>query len=461
MKAFITRIIEPKKQIPLSRQVFSNHSLKVMIVPLMIEQLLQMVVGMVDTMMVSYAGEATVSGVSLDNAIYTVFIYLFVALASGGTVVVSHYIGAGEKENASRSASQVFLIAGVFSVGCMLLMMLFGEQLLLFLYRETEPEVLTACRVYLSIVCLSFPANAIYNAGAALYRSMGLTGTTMKISLMMNLLNVMGNAVGIFILRAGAAGAAWPTVLSWFLAAAVMTRLCFDRKNVAYIRPKWIFRPCLKKIKIILRIAIPNGIESGLFQAAKVALSAMVATFGTAQIAAYGIGQSLFTLSASMLVANGPVFMTVVGNCMGANDSEAADYYIEKLLRLTRLIGGIWNGALIVVLPFIMLFYDISDETKRLVLIICLIHNVFSAAIQPYFNPLPAGLRAAGDVRYTMVTAIVSSVLGRMFFSWLLGVVFGWGVIGVTLAMVIDWGGKGLLTWIRYRQGKWKTIKVV
>ena len=208
MGALLNRLIEPRAAGIKRDNRFSNAALKAMIIPLMIEQLLQLVVGIADTMMVSYAGEATVSGVSLDTMIYTIFIYMFTAVATGGAVIVSQYIGSRDREKADQAASQVFFLAGVVSLVFMALVLLAGNAILGLLYPSVEPAVMKACKTYLWIVTLSFPANAIYNAGAAMYRSMGKTRVTMKISIAMNLLNVVGNAVGIFALHAGAAGVA-------------------------------------------------------------------------------------------------------------------------------------------------------------------------------------------------------------------------------------------------------------
>lgn len=461
IKVFVSRLIEPKKQIAAEKKYYSNHDLKVMIVPLLIEQMLQMLVGMADTMMVSYAGEATVSGVSLDNTIYTVFIYLVTALASGGSIVASQYVGAKKKDDAVVTASQLFLISGLFSVICMVLMLIFEKQILVFLFGSIEKQVMEACRIYMFIVCLSMPANGIYNAGAAIYRTIGLTGITMRVSLVTNLINIVGNAIGIFYLHAGAAGVAWPTTISWYFAAIIMVWLCLDKDRAIYIDVRHIFIPVIEKIQRILKVAVPNAIENGLFQMTKLILTALVATYGTIQIAAYGIAQTLFTLSAGMLVSCGPALMAVVSYCMGADDADAADYYFDKLMRLVRLMALIWNVVLTALLPFIIQFYDVSDETRRLILIICLIHNAFSGTVQAFFNPLPAGLRAAGDVKFTMVTSMISSVLVRIFNSWLLGSYFHLGVIGITLAMCGDWVMRGSMAWHRYRSGKWKTIKVI
>ena len=230
MKSII-QWIEPKKSLPADRQLFTNAALKTMIIPMVLEQLLQMVVGLADTMMVSYAGEAVVAGVGLDTMVYTIFIYLFTAISSGGAVVVSQYIGSRDRQKADLAASQIVHIAGLLSMVCMVLMLLFGSGLLSAMYPETEAATMYACQTYMRIVALSFPANAVYNAGAAIYRSMGQTKITMWVSLLANLTNVAGNAIGIFVFKAGAAGVAWPTTISWFVAAVIMTWLCADTRR--------------------------------------------------------------------------------------------------------------------------------------------------------------------------------------------------------------------------------------
>ena len=226
----LDRLVTPRPVLPEQRRSFSDAALKAMIIPLLIEQLLQMVVGLADTMMVSYAGEAVVAGVGLDT------------ISAGGAVVVAQYIGSREKENADLAASQIFHLAGILSLACMVLMLLFGSALLQAMYPSTEPATMEACKTYMRIVALSFPANALYNAGAAVYRSMGQTRVTMWVSLAANLINAAGNAIGIFVLKAGAAGVAWPTTISWYIAAVIMTGLCLRKKNGVSIHPGQVFR---------------------------------------------------------------------------------------------------------------------------------------------------------------------------------------------------------------------------
>lgn len=458
---FITSWITPKPALSQDRQLFSNQALKAMIIPLFIEQLLQMIVGIADTLMVSYAGEATVSGVSLDTMVYTIFIYLFTAVATGGAVVVSQYLGNRNKEMADLSASQLYRIALFISAACSILMLLFGNGILSVLYPSVEPEVMQACRTYLWIVTLSFPANALYNAGAALYRSMGKTRTTMYVSFSMNLLNVVGNAIGIFVLHAGAAGVAWPTTISWYFAAVVMTGLCLNKNNAVTLRPALTLKNDRSMDLRILRIAVPNAVEHTLFQLAKVLLGALIATFGTSQIAANGIGQTIWSLAACMSVSMCPVFITVIGQCMGAQDPEAADWYMRKLTRMTLVLAIVWNALVLALVPLILPLYSISDETRTLIWIIVIIHNCFAAVIQPFTSPLSSGLRAAGDVQFTLWSSIFATVVCRTALSFILGRGLQMGVIGIALAMGLDWCVKGTLDVIRFRSGKWKNFSVI
>ena len=291
------KLLEPKTQVEPSRQPFSNQDLKQLIVPLFVEQLLAMLVGIADTLMVSYAGEAAVSGVSLVNMLNTFFIFLFTALASGGAVVVSQYIGSRDGANSNLAAGQLYTLSFLCSLVCMAATLVWNRPLLGLLFGQVEPDVMEASAIYLRISAYSYPFLALYNAGAALYRCMSKTKVTMQISLVMNAINVAGNAIGIFVLHAGVAGVAWPSTLSRAFAAVAMTALCFSQKNQVRLLWKDLLTWNSSMVRRLLRIAVPNSIENGLFQLAKVALSSITAMFGTVQIAANGVAQSIWSLA--------------------------------------------------------------------------------------------------------------------------------------------------------------------
>ena len=442
-------------------EVFSNQQLKEMIVPLFFEQLLIMLVGMADTLVVSYAGEAAVSGVSLVNQFNTIFIYLFTALASGGAVVISQYIGRNQKDAAGASASQLLLFSTGFSMIVAGIVLAGNEWILRLMFGKVEESVMEACVTYLRISAYSYPALAIYNAGAAVYRSLGRTDVTMYLSVASNIINVIGNLIGIFVLHAGVAGVAYPSLIARIFSAIVITALCFRRKNGVFYRGKWIFRWDSAAMRQILNIAVPNGLENGVFQLVKVALSSIVALFGTYQIAANGVAQSIWSLAALAGVAMGPVFITVIGQCMGNGDADAADHYFKRLTRITLLISSAWNLLIFLLTPFFMKFYALQPETKRLVIWLVLIHNVFNAAAYPFSGALSNGLRAAGDVKFTMYVSVISTIAVRLLLSWLLGIVLKMGVIGIAIAMVCDWSIRAVIFFWRQKSGKWKTFQVI
>lgn len=431
-----------------------------MILPLVMEQFLLILVGLADTVVVSYAGEAAVSGVSLVNSFNMIFIYLFTALTSGGAVVVSQYIGRKDMEMASRSASQLLMAATVFAVVISIPILIWKVPLLSFLFGKVEPDVMDACRTYLRISVYSFPALGIYNAGTALYRSIGKTSVTMKISIASNVLNVAGNIIGVFLLHAGVAGVAYPSLIARTFSAVVITVLCFREKEVRYTG-RWIFMWNSELLKRMLSIAIPNGVESGIFQFVKVALSSVIALFGTYQIAANGIAQSIWNVAALISSSMGPVFITVIGQCMGASDTDQAEYYFRKLMKLTVGISIAWNAFVFLLTPFIIRIFAISDQTGRLILWLVLIHNIANAVVFPFADPLGKGLRAAGDAMFTMGISLFTTIGVRLIFSILFGIVLNLGVIGIALAMCLDWLVRGVIFWIRFRQGKWKTYRVI
>ena len=440
--------------------MFSNKQLKDMILPLLMEQFLLMLVGLSDTMVVSYAGEAAVSGVSLVNSFNTIFINLFTALASGGAVVVSQYIGRRDMKMASESSSQLLMVATVFAVVISIPVLIWKVPLLKGLFGKVEPDVMEACKTYLRISVYSFPALGIYNAGTALYRSIGKTSVTMKISIVSNLINVAGNLIGVFVFRAGVAGVAYPSLIARTFSAVVITLLCFREKEVRYVG-RWIFQWNRELLKKMLSIAIPNGVESGIFQFVKVALSSVVALFGTYQIAANGISQSIWSVAALISVTMGPVFITVIGQCMGAGDIRQAEYYFRKLTKVTVCISVAWNTLIFLITPLLIKIFAVSRQTGQMILYLVLIHNIANAVVFPFADPLGKGLRAAGDAMFTMGISLFTTIGVRLILSILLGIVLDLGVIGITLAMCLDWTVRGVIFWIRFRQGKWKTYRVI
>ena len=453
--------LEPKERIERSRRRFSDRELFQLILPILVEQMLTLLVGIADTLMVSYAGDAAVSGVSLVNQLNNIFIFIFGAVASGGAVVASQYVGRQNREHGITAASQLVMLTAVISLASMAGCILFRTQLLSLLFGRVEEDVMDACLTYLIISALSFPALAIYNSASALFRSMNRTRAIMNVSIAMNVINVVGNAIGIFALRAGVAGVAVPSLISRTFAAAVMLALAFQQNNILYLRLHRVLAWDSGMVKRILNIAIPSSVENGLFQLSKVALSSIVALFGTVEIAANGVAQSFWSMASLFCIAFGYAFVTIIGQCMGAGDIEAADYYNKKLLRITYFGSTIWNILIFVLTPLVLSLYSLSAEAKHLVVLLVFIHGAGNILLCPLAFSLSNGLRAAGDIRYTMFASVFATVICRVAFSVLFGIWLDMGVVGIALAMVGDWLVKAALILNRYNSRKWTEFQVI
>ena len=441
--------------------MFSNKDLRNLIFPLFVEQFLLMLVGIADTFVVSFSSEADVSGVSLVNAFNTVLIFLFTALSSGGAVMISQYIGSKNNKKAEKAASQLLMISVVVSAVLSAVILIFDNQLLSLLFGKVEPDVMQASETYLIITTWSLPALAVYDAGAALCRSIGKAKATMYISTVANIINIVGNCVGVFALGLGAAGVAYPSLISRALSAAAVTVYCFREKNGTRYRVRNVFTWDGGLLKKIMGIALPNGIENGVHQLVKVALSSMVALFGTYQIAANGVAQSIWSLASIMGLAMAPAYTTVIGQCMGARDIERANFYFKKLNKITLILSILWNAFVFAITPLIVRYSAISAEAKSLVLWLVLINNIFNGLAYPFAGSLGNGLRAAGDVKFTMLVSIFLTIAARLFFSAFFGLWLGWGVIGVAAGMSIDLVFRGAIFLLRLKSQKWTKFQLI
>ena len=302
---------------------------------------------------------------------------------------------------------------------------------------------------------------AIYDAGAALCRSIGKTNVTMNVSIAANVINVAGNCVGVFALDLGAAGVAWPSLISRALSAAAVTAYCFHKKNPVRYRLRDVLAWDGDLLSKVMCIALPNSVENGVHQLVKVALSSMVALFGTYQIAANGVAQSIWSLASIMGLAMAPVYTTVIGQCMGARDIDAANFYFKKLNRITLVLSVLWNALIFAITPLIVRYSAISPEAKELVIWLVLINNIFNGLAYPFAGSLGNGLRAAGDVKFTMIVSITLTIAARLFFSALFGLWLGWGVIGVAIGMSIDLVFRGAIFLWRLKSQKWTQFRLI
>lgn len=435
--------------------LFSKKDLRRLIIPLVFEQALAITVGMADTMMVSSVGEAAISGVSLVDMINMLIFSILSALATGGAVVTSQNIGAGRPEEACRSAKQLFYTVIVAGIGVAALVMLARNPLLRLFFGSIDADVMENAVIYLMISAVSFPFLAVYNACAALFRSMGNAQITLKVSVLINVINVVGNAVCIFVLKMGVAGVALPSLISRATGGIILYLLLRNPKlTVHFVKEK--FRIEWTVIRRILYIGIPSGIENGIFQLGRVLVVSIISGFGTVQIAANGVANNLDNMGCIVGQAMSLAMITVIGRCVGANDEKQIRYYTKKLMLITYTATAIVNILILLNLNRILSLYGLSEETRRLSYILVMIHDGCAMFLWPAAFVLPNMLRACNDVKFTMVVSICSMFTFRIGLSYLMGIQMGMGAIGVWIAMVVDWVFRILFFVWRYFSGTWK-----
>ena len=444
-----------------SGYLFDNRSLVALIIPLVVEQLLAVLVGMADSIMIASVGEAAVSGVSLVDQVMVLLINIFAALATGGAVVAGQYLGHRKKDAACESATQLVWFITICAVVITALVYA-GKSLILHgVFGQIEPDVMRHADVYLMIVTMSIPFMALYNAGAAVFRAMGNSKVSMQISIIMNVINVAGNAILIYGFHRGTEGVAIPTLVSRAVAAVLIIVLLCDEKQTLHIKRTWRYRVDWSHVRKILSVGVPNGLENSMFQLGKILVLSLVSTFGTYAIAANAVGNSIVMFQILPGMAINLAVTTVIARCVGAGDYEQVKYYNKKLLLITHIGTAVMAFSVFAVLPLILKAYHLSDVTAEATRQIIYFHGISAVLIWPLSFTLPSTFRASGDARACMIISMASMWLFRIIFSYVLGEYFGMGVFGVWVAMVIDWVFRALCFVIRYYRGGWKKQSLV
>lgn len=438
--------------------LFSNKDLRMLVIPLLVEQFLSIFVGLVDSIMVASVGEAAVSAVSLVDTVMILLMNVFFAFAMGGAIIAGQALGRKNKEEGCEAYEQNFILSVVFSIVVMVLVFAGKWLILNVLFGKIEPDVMRNCDIYLTITTLSVPFIAIYNVGAAMHRAMGDSKTPMKMSMIMNLLNACGNAFFLYGLKWGIEGAAVPTAASRIMAGVWMLTLMKDSTKTLHMR-KFIVPVKRKVLRKILHIAIPYTLENSMFQLGKIVLLSMISGFGTAAIAANAVANSVSAFAVIGGAALSHSMSAVTAQCVGARDYFQVRYYTRKLLKVSYASLIAVNVILIAALPLIMDVYNLSPETAEMARWIIVFHSICAMLFwAPSFN-LPNVLRASNDVQFCMWVSIGSMWFFRIVLCFILSLKFGLGVYGVWIAMITDWVVRSIIFGMRYRGNRWEMKK--
>jgi putative MATE family efflux protein len=448
---------------------FTKKQLWLLIFPLLIQQLLAVTIGLADSMMVSSAGEAAVAGVSLVNSLDILLITLFSALAAGGAIITSQFIGKGDLRLANKSAKQLLYVTVGVATVISVVIIIIRVPLLDLIFGEVEAAVMENALSYFFFLALSFPFLALYDSGAAVLRSMGKSTVSMLCSVLMNLINVAGNALFIFGFGLGAAGAALGTLISRIIGSLVMTVIIHNKNNPVHIEKIFSYKPDGAIIRGILVVGIPGGLENSMFQFGKLLTQSLISTMGTAAIAANSVGHMLATFQYMPGQAISLATVTVVGQCIGAHDKKQATKYARILIGITYV--ALWVMCLMSVLcgKWVIGIYNVSAQASDMAFQLILYHSLVAALIWPIAFTLPGSFRSASDVRFPLIISALSMWIFRVGTSYFLALEsvnvfglfsikgFGLGVLGVWIAMTLDWVFRAILFAWRHLSGRWLT----
>ncbi len=466
-------LFKKRETIDKSQLMFSRRDLLKLIIPVFFQQVLNMTVGMINTMMVSNAGDAAVSGVSLVVTLDNVLIVFFTALVTGGAVIVAQRLGTSNTGDISEAAKQLLYATTIMATLVTTVVLIFRQPLLNGLFGNAEADVLMHANDYFFLVALSFPFLAISEAAGACFRSSGNSIIPLVTSLIINGVVIGGNGIFILWLDMGAQGAALSTLIARIVGAAILLLLVLNKKYPVHIERLFHYKPSLRVIKGILNIGVPNGIENTLFQLGRLLTQALIATFATSVIAANSVALNLANFQYAVNTAFSVVIIPVVGRCIGAKRIDQAKYYSKLLMAAEYVMLWLVIGVTLIFIRPLMSAYGISADAVDLTIKLVLYHSILAAIIYPLGFLLPSTFRAASDVKFTLYVSMISMWCLRVALAYFLALdsvtIFkvitlpglGWGIMGVWIAMFLDWILRSTLYLIRYIRGRWLKSKLL
>lgn len=445
-----------------SRPMFSNRALVSLSVPIVIDAVLAIFTGMVDTAMVSTAGEAAVGAISLVDQMFLLFVTVFSAIASGGVVITAQYIGNQDRAKAKSSANQLLYASTAVALFITVAVIGFIPQIIRLVYGELEEAVFENAKAYFFFALLGMPFFALASACTALLRTMQRSKLAMLLALGANVINIIGNAILIYGFKMGAAGAAIATTFSRIVWSVVAMYFMHDKRLPVYFENLLKFRLDFDVMKRVLKIGTANGLESGLFQIGKLLVASLISSFGTIAIAANSVANTLCNIGWTIVGSFGTVLLTVVGQCIGAGEQEQARRYTKKILILGHILVFTLFGSVFLLRHQLVQLFDFGPEALEMaayytgagaLLTMC---AFYGSAFLPV-----AAFRSAGDVRYAVVMAVSTMFIFRVGLSYLLNAVTDLGLMCVWFGMAADWVCRTVLNTIRFRSGKWLHKKLI
>ena len=441
---------------------WTNKRLFTLFWPLIVEQLLIVMIGVINMVMVSSVGEHAMSGISLVESINFLIITAFNAIATGGSVVASQYIGRKDEKSASCSARQLVYITFIISIVLMILTIFTRRIMLRAIYGNIADDVMNSAVIYFLFIALSYPFLALYTSAAAIFRSMGNSKVPMRMVILLNIFTIGGNYLFIYGFGLGVAGAAITTFIGRAIVAYILMHLLMkDKTRIINLHGIKNVKFDSQMIKRILNIGIPSGLETSMFQIGKILITRIFTAFGTAAIAANAVGATVNSIAFMPGSGFGMGLLIVTGQCIGAADYLAAKRYTKKIMILSYITYLFINLNIFIFMNPIVSIFNLSEEAHNMCMLFLRIHCVTSTLFWCVSFVLPNALKAAGDARYVMVVAACTMWFIRVCLAFVLAFPLGLGPAAVYIAMGTDFLFRGIFFTKRWFSNKWIEKKVI
>lgn len=438
-----------------AKQIFS------LIIPIFIDSAFIVLISILNTAMISSSGVAAVSAVSVVDSLNIFIVSVFIAIATGGTVIVAQYFGGRNPEQASRAASQAISAIAVISISLCILIILFHSQLLQLLFGSADADVLANAKLFLIGSSISYPFFAIYQSIVGVLRGVSETKACLFLSVILNLTYFVLNILFITVMDLGVLGLAISYIVARVLGASIAVFYLFKMCHTLNVKLKDVFKPQLALLKKIMFIGLPFAAEQLFFNGGKLLTQTFIVQLGTLSITVNAISNSLsllFQVGGSTLSV---AIVTVVGQCIGRREIDDARKFIRSFLWLSCAFFVVITAVLLAIFPSLVGLYNPPSEIVPDIFQLIIIISVAQPLFWSLSFILPSAMRAAGDSTFISIVSLLTMWLFRVILGYILGITLQFGLVGVWIAMVAEWGIRGAVFYMRFRGDKWYRHKLV
>lgn len=445
----------------LSSSMFSYREILRMLFPIILDQFFIAFILLLTTAMISSSSQTSVSAVSLVSPIYMIVYAIFNAVASGGTVVVAQYKGRNDESKMKSAAGQVMLATSSIAIFLCALLIMFSRPIVTLLYGSADPVILEKSIEYLIGMSISLIFHSFYISSFSIFRGIGATKICLHLTMIINLIHLFASFLFINIFHMDILGTTLSLNIARLIGGGIAVWLLMKPTSVFRILPTHIFRIYWPILKSVYKVGLPFALEQVFFNGGGMIAQTFIVTLGTISIAANAIGNSILMLFYSAGLAVATLSITIIGQCVGANEKELAKKYATKMNWLGTITIVISILIFFPSLPLLLKLYNAPNDAQLLIYVLITIVVIAMPFFWSTSNVMPCVFRAAGDATFSSIFSLITMWTIRVGLGYVFAIPLGLGIKGVWICMGIEWAVRSVVFMIRYYSGVWLTKKVI